>query len=206
MFPYVCSLLIPSTLFQYAFFHSVPPITPLKPNAPFHSFPVLLSPLGPSLYSVKTKSPFHSFPVLLSSLRPSHYPVKTKSPLLLFFSIAFSTGSLPLLRQNQIHPFTLFQYGIAFSIKSLSLLRENKSSLGPSQSFVPFSVTCPHVYSLPPFPSFPELLSLLGPSHYPVKPHYAHYKQFQIQKLHVHLDDVNKKNYYMTRAYIVHVQ
>src|SRR5277367_1187910 len=119
MFPYVCSLLIPSTLFQYAFFHSVPPITPLKPNAPFHSFPVLLSPLGPSLYSVKTKSPFHSFPVLLSSLRPSHYPVKTKFPLLLFFSIAFSTGSLPLLRQNQIHPFTLFQYGIAFSIKSL---------------------------------------------------------------------------------------
>src|SRR5277367_768574 len=90
MFPYVCSLLIPSTLFQYAFFHSVPPITPLKPNAPFHSFPVLLSPLGPSLYSDKTKSPFYSFPVLLSPLRPSHYPVKTISPLLLFFSILLS--------------------------------------------------------------------------------------------------------------------
>src|SRR5277367_2841769 len=80
MFPYVCSLLIPSTLFQYAFFHSVPPITPLKKNAPFHSFPVLLSPLGPSLYSDKTKSPFHSFPVLLSPLRPSHYSLKPYHP------------------------------------------------------------------------------------------------------------------------------
>ena len=54
----------------------------------------------------------------------------------------------------------------------------------------------------PPFPSFPVLLSLLSPSNYSVKPYY---KQFQIQKLHVHLSDVNKKNYYKSRAYIVHV-
>src|SRR5277367_6912405 len=73
------------------------------------------------------------------------------------------------------------------------------------QSFVPFSVTCPHVYSLPPFPSFPVLLSLLGPSHYSVKPHFAHYKQFQIQKFHEHLDDVNKKKIIMWHVIIVHV-
>src|SRR5277367_5026831 len=95
-----------------------------KTKSPFHSFPVLLSPLRPSHYSLKPYHPFHSFPVLLSPLRPSHYPVKTITPpFTLFQYIAFSTGSLPLLRQNQILPFTLFQYGIAFSIRSLSLLR-----------------------------------------------------------------------------------
>src|SRR5277367_3890690 len=66
--------------------------------------------------------PVYSFSVCFSPFSPSHYSVKTKSPLLLFFSIAFSTGSLPLIRQNQILPFTLFQYGIAFSIRSHSLL------------------------------------------------------------------------------------
>src|SRR5277367_2782858 len=40
---------------------------------PFSSFPVLLSPLGPTHYSVKTKSSLSLFPVLLSPLGPSHY-------------------------------------------------------------------------------------------------------------------------------------
>src|SRR5277367_491086 len=82
MFPHVCSLLIPSTLFQYAFLHSVPPITPLKPNVPFYSFSYLLSPLGPSHYPVKTKSSLSLFSstVLLSPLDPSHYSVKTNPP------------------------------------------------------------------------------------------------------------------------------
>src|SRR5277367_6418661 len=101
---------------------------------PVYSFSLCFSPFSPSHYSVKTKCPLSLFPVLLSPLRPSLYPVKTNSPFLLFFSIAFSTGSLPLLRQNQILPFTLFQYGIAFSIRSLSLysVKTNPPSVPPS--------------------------------------------------------------------------
>src|SRR5277367_489424 len=119
-------LLAPHPVYSFSVCFS--PFSPshysVKTKCPLSLFPVLLSPLGPSLYSDKTKSPFHSFPVLLSPLRPSHYPVKTISPpFTLFQYIAFSNGSLPLLRQNQILPFTLFQYGIAFSIRYLSLLR-----------------------------------------------------------------------------------
>src|SRR5277367_2809667 len=59
------------------------------------------------------------------------------------------------------------------------------------------------MFTLSPVSLFPSIAfsTVLGPSHYSVKPHYIHYKQFQIQKLHVHLDDVDKKNYYIPRAY-----
>src|SRR5277367_6316345 len=154
---------------------------------------------------VKNQIPVSLFSSIAFSIRSLPLLIKSKSPLSLFFSIAFSVRSLSLLRQNQILPFTL---------SSTVLLSPLDPSHYSVKTILPRSlpVFCPFFRNLsscllpPPFPSFPVLLSLLGPSHYPVKPHYAHYKQFQIQKLHVHLDDVNKKNYYMTRAYIVHVQ
>src|SRR5277367_849266 len=46
---------------------------------------------------------FSSFPVLLSPLGPSHYSVKTKSSLSLFPSIAFSIRFLPLLHVTIVY-------------------------------------------------------------------------------------------------------
>src|SRR5277367_4539452 len=157
MFPHVCSLLIPSTLFQYAFLHSVPPITPLKPNPPLHSFPVLLSPLRPSHYSLKPYHPFHSFPVLLSPLRPSHYPVKTISPPLLFFSILLSPLGPSHYSVKTKSSLSLFSSTVLLSPLDPShySVKTNPPSVPPS--LCPFFLILSSVFLPPPVSLFPSI-------------------------------------------------
>jgi len=122
-FSHVSSCLLasyPVYSFSVCFSPFSPSLYSVKTKCPLSLFPVLLSPLGPSLYSDKTKSPlslFSSIAFSITSFQEYIFLVPPITPLipnplfLLFFSIAFSTGSLPLLRQNQILPFTIFQYG-----------------------------------------------------------------------------------------------
>src|SRR5277367_2441495 len=95
---------------------------------------IAISPLGPSHYSLKPNHPFHSFPVLLSPLRPSHYPVKTKSPPFTLFQYCFLLSVPPITPLKTKSSLSLFSNTVLLSPLDPShySVKTNPPSVPPS--------------------------------------------------------------------------